>query len=164
MNKKYFSDLAKFNIWANEIVFGWLQEINEEQWNKNVVSSFNSVAATSVHIAGAEKVWLDRWNNIEKPIFLSDEFNGSKSDLISIWRKASNDIFDFINKLNEDDFEKKLHFKRLNGDEHTMKLSITITHLLNHSTFHRGQLVTQLRQVGFTKVSSTDVITYFRNH
>ncbi|WP_223233283.1 DinB family protein [Chitinophaga sp. CF418] len=33
---------------------------------------------------------------------------------------------------------------------------------MNHSTYHRGQLVNMLRQVGFTQLSSTDLATYYR--
>ncbi|WP_430270522.1 DinB family protein, partial [Pseudoalteromonas piscicida] len=43
MNKNYFLELAEYNIWANQTVSGWLEQISEEQWTMPLVSSFNSV-------------------------------------------------------------------------------------------------------------------------
>ena len=60
--------------------------------------------------------------------------------------------------------EKNLDFKRLNGDAYSMPYYELIAHVFNHSTYHRGQLVTMLRQVGFDKVESTDMLAYFRKY
>jgi uncharacterized damage-inducible protein DinB len=163
MNKKYFSELADYNIWANNIVFDWLNEINDEQWNQAITSSFSSIADTSIHIAGAEKIWLERWQQVQNPTFLSTEFKGTKNELIEIWKKASKDLQEYIYNLPEEKYSSQLTFKRLNGDEYTMQFAETFSHIINHSTFHRGQLVTMLRQAGFTKVTSTDLLTYYRS-
>ena len=34
--------------------------------------------------------------------------------------------------------------------------------VMNHSTYHRGQLVTLLRGAGFTALSTTDLISFYR--
>ena len=162
MNKQYFVDLANYNIWANDIAINWLNQINDEQWNKEINSSFNSIALTCIHIAGAEKIWLERWESLANPIFLFAEFNGTKNDLISIWQQASTNILQFISKLPETNYSDSFTFKRLNGEINEMQYAQAFTHVINHSTYHRGQLVTMLRQVGFTDVSSTDYLMYCR--
>ncbi len=162
MNKKYFLELADYNIWANNIAIEWLNQINDEQWKQAITSSFSSIEQTAIHIAGAEKIWIDRWTNIQNPVFLTAEFKGTKNELIEIWRKSSADLKTFIEKYPEENYNQQLTFKRLNSEEYTMEFAQTYSHIINHSTFHRGQLVTMLRQTGFTKVSSTDLITYYR--
>ena len=96
MNKKYFLELADYNIWANKIAIDWLNLINDEQWKQAIPSSFSSIEQTAIHIAGAEKIWIDRWTNIQNPVFLSAEFKGTKNDLITIWKKSSADLKSFI--------------------------------------------------------------------
>lgn len=162
MLKTYFLELADYNIWANTKVIGWLNQLDELQYNQNIISSFSTIKDTSIHIAAAEKVWLERWQMIENPVFLASDFNGTKQDLINIWLKASNDIKSFIASKPETEFENKFSFKRLNGDLFYMEYSKTFAHIFNHSTFHRGQLVTMLRQAGFTNVDSTDLLSYYR--
>ena len=160
MNKKYFIELAQYNIWANNIVISWLQQIDDEQWKRSINSSFSSIEATVTHIAGAEKIWSERWQLHQNIIFLQPVFADAKNELIEIWKAASASILDFIEQMNEDDFTKSFSFKRLNGEENTLQYVQTFTHVINHSTYHRGQLVTMLRQVGFTNVSSTDHLAY----
>ena len=162
MNKKYFSELADYNIWANNIAIEWLNQINNEQWKQVIISSFSSIEQTAIHIAGAEKIWIDRWTNVQNPVFLTAEFKGTKNELIEIWGKSSADLKSFIENFPEENYNQKLTFKRLSGEEYQMEFAQTFSHIINHSTFHRGQLVTMLRQAGFTKVSSTDLITYYR--
>ncbi|MFM2226034.1 MAG: hypothetical protein RJA07_2236 [Bacteroidota bacterium] len=162
MTKAYFLELADYNIWANDKVINWLNKISEEQYNQQITSSFSTIKDTCIHIASAEKVWLERWQRVENPMFLAVDFKGSKSELIAIWQQASTDIKEFIASKNETEFENKLSFKRLNGDLFLMEFSKTFAHVFNHSTFHRGQLVTMFRQAGFINVESTDLLSYYR--
>ena len=162
MNKNYFIELAQYNIWANNIVISWLQQISEEQWKRPVISSFNSIAETATHIAGAEKIWTERWQLITSTSFLTAASIGSKDELIEIWKVASANILHFFEQMNKEDFATSFFFRRLNGEENTLQYSQTFTHVINHSTYHRGQLVTMLRQVGFTDVSSTDAMGFYR--
>ena len=83
MNKKYFLELAQYNIWANQKMINWLSQISEEQWSQKLVGSFDSIETTAIHTAGAEKVWFERLNNQAQP-FLTLTFKGNKSDLIEI--------------------------------------------------------------------------------
>ena len=55
MNKKYFTSLADYNIWADNIATDWLNQINDEQWNQVVTSSFSSIKQTAIQIAVQKK-------------------------------------------------------------------------------------------------------------
>src|ERR1700741_3215750 len=119
MTKSYFIQLADYNIWANKIVHSWLQNISDEQWNQPIVSSFNSIWETTLHIAGAEKIWVDRLNNVPNPVPLVKVFKGTKKELVEEWAKASQEIRSYIENFDETKMNTELWFKRLNGDEYT---------------------------------------------
>ena len=68
----------------------------------------------------------------------------------------------FIEKFDETKLPVNLSFKRLNGDPYEMPHYQVFAHVFNHSTYHRGQIVTMLRQVGFAGVGSTDMVGFFR--
>jgi uncharacterized damage-inducible protein DinB len=161
MTKQYFIDLAEYNVWANNIVCGWLEQVSDEQWNRHVVSSFNSIQETALHIISAETAWMDRMNKAEVR-WLQKSFTGSKEEHIALWNKTSNGLLDFLAAFEENKITQHLDFKRLNGDAYSMPFYQVLAHMFNHSTFHRGQLVTMLRQVGFTNVSSTDLMGFYR--
>ena len=61
MTKQYFKELAEYNLWANTTVCGWLEQISDEQWNQEIISSFNSMQETVLHIISAENAWLQRF-------------------------------------------------------------------------------------------------------
>ena len=162
MTKQYFAELAEFNVWANNIVLSWLNNINDEQWSKYVESSFNSIGETVLHIVSAESVWLERLNKVESPVWLQSSFKGTKDEIMALWKKTSTGLKKFVAGFNEASMMDKLVFKRLNGDRYEMPHYQVFAHIFNHSTYHRGQLVTMLRQVGYTNVGSTDMLVFYR--
>lgn len=163
MNRKYFIELADYNRWADSIAIEWLNEISNEQWEKVITSSFGSISQTAIHIASAEKIWIDFWENVPDPVYLSAVFNGTKDDLLEIWRSASAGLKNFIEKHPEENYLQQVTVKLPNGRAEQMEFFRTVPHVINHTTYHRGQLVTMLRQAGFTKFSSTDLFTYYRS-
>lgn len=162
MTKQYFIELADYNMWANDLVLAWLDNINGEQWDKQVESSFNSIGETVLHIVSAESIWLERLNKLESPQWLQSTFEGTKDETTALWKKSSAGLKKFIDGFNESAIMDKLVFKRLNGDRYEMPRYQVFAHVFNHSTYHRGQLVTMLRLVGYADVSSTDMLIFFR--
>lgn len=161
MNKAYFINLAAYNQWADEKVISWISAISEEQWKMANVSSFSSVKQTAIHIVSAEKIWYDFWNCMKDPVFLSGTFDGTKDDLLSVWNKSSANICRFISEHAETEFDHPVNFSYPDGRIGQLKYFETFGHCINHATYHRGQIVTLLRQAGFKDLSSIDLSTYY---
>jgi uncharacterized damage-inducible protein DinB len=164
MMKKYFIELAAYNSWANDNAISWLEKITEVQWEQSIVSSFENIATTVIHVANTESIWLQRLNGVEpeKQVWLTKEFKGSKEEALKIWKQTSLDFEKFFTGFDETKMQDDFSFRRLNGKFYTVMYYQLFAHIFNHSTFHRGQLVTMLRQTGFTELSSTDITQYFR--
>ena len=154
-------ELAEFNNWADDRVINWLNQITDEQWNKIAISSFGSIRDTAIHIISAKKIWLDFWTNTQNPVYLSLEFKGTRLELINIWETVSAKLKSFIENYPIAYYKKEINVKKPNGEMSTMEFRKTFPHMINHSTYHRGQLVTLLRQAGFSNLSNTDLFTYY---
>ncbi len=161
MTKQYFIELSEFNIWANNLVCNWLEHLNDDQWKQHIVSSFPCLYETVLHMAGTEKAWLERFKKVSHIVPLTSSFTGSKDDLVKIWKATSAELKTFIDSFNENELYTNLYFKRFNGDAYSTPYYQLFAHVINHATYHRGQLVTMLRQVGFTGTGSTDIVTFF---
>ena len=161
MTKNYFIQLADYNIRANNIVHSWFDKIRDEQWELSIVSSFNSIAETALHTAGAETIWLDRLNKAAEPRWLPNIIKGGKKDVLDAWKKSSAGLKSFIENFDETKLQDSVSFKRPDGNLYELQHYQIFAHVFNHSTYHRGQIVTMLRQAGFTDVSSIDMSTYF---
>jgi uncharacterized damage-inducible protein DinB len=162
MNKQYFTELAEYTVWANDTVYTWLEKISDEQWKQEVKSSFPSIYATVLHMAAADKAWVQRLSKATQFENLTETFKGSPQELLQVWKKGMQDFEQFIKELDEDKFDEYLAFKNIKGIPHNQPYWQLFAHVVNHATYHRGQLVTMLREVGYTDLSSTDMTTYFR--
>ena len=162
MNNFYFLEVANYNIWANNIVHNWLLDITEDQWSQTIVSSFGSIAATALHIAGAERIWLDRFKKSEKPIWLPNAMQPILHETLAEWSKASEGLIDFVSNCDDSKMNETLSFKRINGDSMNLSMQHALAHVFNHSTYHRGQLLLMLKQVGYEKASGTDMLIFFK--
>ncbi|GAB3428254.1 DinB family protein [Niabella aquatica] len=162
MTKEYFKELAAYNIWANSIACEWIEQIHDSQWNKMIASSFSSIRETVLHIISAENAWLQRFHKKVNVEWIQSTFMGTKDDHIALWKQTSMGIKDFIDAFDEKELNARLDFKRFNGDAYSMPYYQLFAHVVNHATYHRGQLVTMLRQAEYTNVSSTDLLAYYR--
>jgi uncharacterized damage-inducible protein DinB len=163
MTKNYFIQLADYNIWANNIVHSWFEKITDEQWEQVIVSSFPGLSATALHTAGAETIWLDRLNKVAEPRWLPTIIKGRKKEVQDAWKDSTAGLKSFIENFDENKLFDSVSFKRPDGNTYELQHYQIFAHVFNHSTYHRGQIVTMLRQAGFTGVHSIDMSTYFWN-
>ena len=153
--------VADFNIWANNILCDWLESLDEQQWTKEMASSFSTIQETVLHIISAEKAWLLRCE--KKPLeWIQSSYKGSKREHIDLLKKTSLELREFVAGFDEQQLPETLTYKRLNGEEKTTPFFVMFAHVFNHSTYHRGQLVTMIRQTGSTNVGSTDLLSFYR--
>ena len=111
----------------------------------------------------AESVWLQRLQMAEHVIIPSEKLVGNIQNMCIEWIKCSEGIHEFTKKTyDERGFEHAFHYSNIKGDQMKSKVWECLHHVCNHSSFHRGQLINYLRQVGVTSIPSTDFITFCR--
>ncbi len=76
---------------------------------------------------------------------------------------SSLEIKNYVIGITDEKMQEDLSFNSLDGKNYTMKIDEIIQHAVNHATFHRGQIVTMLRNLDVTGIPSTDFITYLRS-
>jgi uncharacterized damage-inducible protein DinB len=156
---KYYT---QFNLWANTEMIAWLRKYPEELMEKDVASSFPGIKLTYLHLWGAEDVWLKRLQNLPVNSILSADYQGSTKDVFEGALRISAQFNDFVQQMSPADFEEICDFKLLNGTADSRAKAFMIQHCMNHSTYHRGQVVTLGRQLGMTEPPSTDFMRYVR--
>lgn len=161
MDSTYLKQLTDYTAWVNKEVISWLRQLTDEQWKQEHRSSFPGIRKTVLHIVSAENIWLAFWKKKSAPVFLSAVFDGSTDDLLDIWEKTTAELVDFMRQYppGEHDMPVILQWR---GETWQMAFWQTIVHFVNHSTYHRGQLVTLLRQTGFDLLGSTDFAAFCR--
>jgi uncharacterized damage-inducible protein DinB len=153
--------LFQYNAWADRRLLDACGALTNEQFTRNLGSSFSSVRDTVTHLYGAEWVWNERFQGRSPAALVS---GAGFPDLASIRAKLEEmDAYyiDFVSKLTQQDLDRVIKYKGFNGDEFSNPLWQSLHQLTNHASYHRGQVVTMLRQLG-VKAVSTDLIMYYR--
>lgn len=161
--KQLIKDYAAYNLWANTKITSFISAISDEMMNTPVQSSFPSLRKTVEHIMGAERVWSLRLTGKSLDKITDGSIEIRKEELCRQWLNISSSLVKYIDTLDSTSLEKVIYYKNTRGDSVQNKVYEMLMHCFNHSTYHRGQTVTLLRELGFTSLSSTDLITYYRN-
>lgn len=127
--------------------------------DKELKSSFPSLRKTVHHIWDAELAWLSRLKKEEVKWPPSAQFNNPSIDQFV---NTSKDFLDYLSAKDENYFESSTSYKNIKGESFTTANHWMIMHCMNHSTFHRGQVVTILRELGVTEIPATDLINFIR--
>jgi uncharacterized damage-inducible protein DinB len=160
--KKHLHQLTSYNLWANSIMSELIENLPTEKLHQTIDSSFNSIFKTLLHIWDAEYIWLKRLQGIsisEWPSKMMDK-DGFSTNL---FLQNTSDLSDFIGDKPINYFLESCEYSNLKGEKFSTLPEGIIAHVVNHSTYHRGQLVTMLRQLGIAQIPSTDFINYLRN-
>lgn len=160
--KDLLLNYVKYNFWANTKLTDKLKNISPEAWSKEQKSSFKTIRLTLLHIYDAETIWHERLNGTSLSKFPGDGFREPNETAIGVLLEVSKKFIHFMNGQSEETLQSYCSFKSLEGTEYSTMVSDIIHHCMNHSTFHRGQIITMLRNCDVDELPSTDYITYIR--
>jgi len=154
-------EMFGYASWANARMFAAAEALTPEQLDAPAASSFPSVRATLAHIVWAEWIWMRRWLG-ESPTTVPPWVGGGslaevKAELATL--EAERGVF--LGRLSDSDLDAVTTYRGTDGKAFSHPLGQLMRHVVNHSTYHRGQLAAQLRQLGRTP-PSTDFTRYLR--
>lgn len=158
MDKKDLQLAIAYNCWANEKILKTVSKLPVEHFEKNVKSSFGSIMKTLIHIFETEQGWLQickESSGGEKP----DETFESIKSLEQKWLLNNDDFQAYVDSLAPNDAKKIVAYHNASGKEFRDVLEHLIQHVVNHSTYHRGQITTLLRQIEAETVN-TDFLAF----
>lgn len=155
--KELLQQMARYNIWANKQFIDILLKTDDKILDKEITSSFPSIRTTVYHMWSAEDIWQQRLLLVEQPVWAQSVFEGSFGDAVEKWRQVSQGLADFVDKqYNDESFTHVLQYYNLKKVSIKMPVYKVLMHVFNHTTYHRGQLVTMMRQAGIKKIPGTD--------
>jgi uncharacterized damage-inducible protein DinB len=153
--------LYDYNSWANERVLESLRPLGQEVFSANKKASHGSIRGVIAHIAGAEWIWLERWKGFSPPSLLSE----TEFETLDVARdrllKIDQDLREFVSRLNQVEVDGSREYRTTEGKAYSNILSDMLLHVVNHSSYHRGQITTLLRQSGAVP-QPTDFILFIR--
>jgi uncharacterized damage-inducible protein DinB len=153
--------LFQYNHWANRRILEACTPLTNEQFTRDLGSSFRSVQGTLAHIYGAEWIWNERISGRTTSGLPTGTPFPDLSAARAKLEEMDRSYIEYTAKLTPADLERVIHYKSLAGQEFSNPIWQILHQLSNHATYHRGQVITMLRQLG-AKAISTDLIAFYR--
>ena len=172
--------LYAYNRWANLRMLSAVEKVTPKRFTATVQSSFSSLQESVFHIFGAEWIWLKRWtgaspranqpnpkaswetwaglraNGVAPPQEL-----GTVAELKAFCDSIEQERQEFLSGLTENVLQAPLSYTDMAGTPFSAPLFEQMQHVVNHGSYHRGQVTTLLRQAGADPIT-LDMLYFFR--
>ncbi len=139
-----------------------ISTLTEHQFIQELESSFPSIRHTLLHIWDAQDIWLERLNGRSPQTWPSASFKGTKDELIGRTLNSSTLIIEKVRRYSEEELQAGVNYTTMKGNSGNAPRYQMFMHVINHGTYHRGQLITMLRLVGLSELPASDLIAYYR--
>lgn len=142
-----------YNYWARDRQLGDCAALSNEQFLRPMGSSFSSLRDTLAHLVAVEWVWHERWRGRspgrEEAIrdWGPEQFP-TLAAVIERWAAVERRVREYLASVSESQLPKPLAYTNIKGESWSYPLWQILWHVVNHQTYHRGQVTTLLRQLG----------------
>jgi uncharacterized damage-inducible protein DinB len=162
MNLQDLRAMLDYHYWARDRLLDALEPLTPEQLNRDLGSSFKSIRDTIVHTYAAEWAWHSRWQGHSPAALLPADQFPDVAALRRAWSQHEAEMRAFLDAVGEDGVSRVFEYKLLSGQAGASPLWQMLQHVVNHASYHRGQVTTMLRQLGATPAKPMDMIAYYR--
>lgn len=152
-------ELYRYNRWANGRLFDSAALLGDNDFTRGLASSYPSVRDTVTHIIWAEWIWLQRWKGTSPREVFDPRGFPNVERLKTRWLEISAEQHAFVDDVTVDQLAALAAYVNVQGETWRYPLWRQMYHVVNHSTYHRGQVTTMLRQLDAVP-PSTDFLLF----
>ena len=162
MNLQDLKTMVDYHYWARDRLLAAVEPLTPEQYNRDLGSSFKSIRDTLTHIYAAEWAWFERWQGRSPTALLPSDRFADLAALRAAWADNERRMRTFVDELVDGGPNRVIEYKLLNGQPGDSPIWQMVQHVVNHASYHRGQITTMLRQIGAPPAKPMDMIAYYR--
>lgn len=149
--KTLFEDQFRYNQWANEKLLAFIDE------NGLTNNRINPIFA---HLTHAQVIWCDRLNNRPTQQDVNDWATWPWEEIKGKCRKTNVGLLAFVLTHANDEFREIVNFINTSGTPYSREVRQVITHVMQTTNFHRGQIVGLIHQNENLMTPSLDFIDF----
>ena len=154
--------LFDYHYWARDRTLDALDALTTDEFTRDLGNSFRSIRDTIAHTYSAEWVWNQRWQGLTPKAMLPAEQFPDVASTRRQWAELEQAVKSLIAGLGDEGMNRVLHYTLLSGLPVSSPFWQMFQHVVNHASYHRGQVTTMLRQIGAAPPKSCDMVTFYR--
>jgi uncharacterized damage-inducible protein DinB len=162
MNFQSLQTLLDYHYWARDRVLAAAEALTPDQFTKDLGNSFPSVRDTLVHLFSADWVWCTRWEGGSPQAMLDPAAFPDLASIRNAWTEHERKVRAVLTRLGENGIDRVIEYRLFSGQASAQPFWQILQHVVNHGSYHRGQVTTMLRQLGVAAPRSLDLIAFYR--
>jgi len=151
------SDLFDYNAWANERMISSIEDLDAEEYGRVLGGGWPSVAETVAHLASATDAWRERFRGNSPARLLTAADLPEREPAVALLRSADAAVAAFAGESTPEDRAKILTYTNLQGRTKKVPYWAVLRHVVNHASYHRGQIASMVRMLGH-EPKATDLV------
>ena len=157
--KDDLEQLYAFNSWANARVLESLRALPEADYEKEQGGGWPSLRAAFVHLAAATDAWAERFSGREATRLATEGELPGLEEAARILLAAEEKHRRHLATYTAERLAGPFSWKNLKGEVKTAPFWVVVRHVVNHQTYHRGQISSMIRRLGHTP-KATDMVLW----
>lgn len=151
--------ILHYDLWANKKILTHVKNLPEDIFHQEMDSVFPTIAETIYHIFRGQRIWIKRCI----PGIEVDETTTAFTDIEQA-EKCLTEMNNVLVKAVQDNYDRldTIEYTTDSGELRTYRFEDIIYHLVNHGSYHRGNIASMIRDSGFAG-TSTDYIVFLRD-
>jgi uncharacterized damage-inducible protein DinB len=162
MNFEVLQTLLDYHYWARDRVLDAAERLTPEQLTRDLGNSFPSVRDTLVHLFFADWIWCARWEGESPRTMLDPTTFPDVATIRATWNEHEQKVRGILTTLGENGVNRVFEYRMMSGQPGASPFWQMLQHVVNHGSYHRGQVTTMLRQLGAAPPKSVDLIAFYR--
>jgi len=154
--------LVDYHYWARDRMLDAVALLDPETYLADRGNSFRSIRDTVGHLYSAEMTWYSRWIGRAMAAPVPPAAHPDVATLRLAWSDLERDLRAHVAGLDAEARGRTFEYRMFDGQIMRSVFWHTLQHLVNHGSYHRGQITTMLRQAGAVPPKSMDLITFYR--
>ena len=161
MTRDALMALLDFHYQARDGTLNAVARLTPEEFRRDLGSSFGSIRDTLAHVVSAEWVWCSRWEGYSPPRHLPASDFETVDDVRTRWAEEEARVRRFMEEIAPDDVDRVIEYTFFGGEPMRAVFRHMLQHVVNHATYHRGQVTTMLRQLGAAPPRGQGLIGFY---
>ncbi|HEV7782592.1 MAG TPA: DinB family protein [Chitinophagaceae bacterium] len=160
--KELLKQYAAYNVWASQRILDVILALPGEKQVAEISSSYPSLYKTVFHMWDAESGWWQRMKLAEHILRPSDNEKATMQEVATGLLQQSKHWEEWVSNASDLSLDHVFQYQNTKREVFKMPVYQMIHHVFNHATYHRGQLINMLRQLGIDKLPGTDFSMWTR--
>lgn len=160
-------EMYYYHVWANQTLMNRLKELPREVYEQQVQSVFPTIAKGMAHIYLTDLSWFD----IATGKSMTDAMSASRAlteevesqsleQLECLYRQLAERFKAFLS--GQSDLDKMIVIDNPYAGVRATRLSELLLQIVNHGTYHRGNITAMLRQMGHASVMTEYALFWYQ--